>query len=95
MVNGLELCHGGLIFTLADSAMAFASNHPGTRAVSTHAEIDWLAPGRRGTVLTATCVTRHQRGKAAVHDVEVVDSDGVTVALFRGRTVQTAGPAPS
>jgi acyl-CoA thioesterase len=89
MVNGLDVCHGGVIFTLADSAMAYSSNSFDRRAFATAAEIDWVAPGRVGSSLTATAVQRHQRGKAAITDVEVVDEEGLTVALFRGRTLQT------
>ncbi len=91
MVNGLGVGHGGLVFTLADSAMAFASNSFNRQAVATQAEIDWLAPARAGMVLTATAEIRHQAGKAAISDVEVVDGDGKPVAMFRGRTLQVGG----
>lgn len=91
MVNGLGVGHGGLVFTLADSAMAFASNSHNLRAVATQAEIDWLAPVRAGMVLTATATQRHQGGKAAVNDVEVTTEDGQMVAMFRGRTLQIGG----
>ena len=92
MLNGLGLGHGGLVFTLADSAMAFCSNSSNRRSVATQAEIDWLAPVQEGTVLTATAVRRHQGGKAAVTDVEIIDDDGRVVALFRGRTLEVGGP---
>lgn len=91
MVNGLGVGHGGLVFTLADSAMAFASNSFNRQAVATQAEIDWLAPARAGMVLTATAQVRHQAGKAAISDVEVVDDEGRPVAMFRGRTLQIGG----
>ncbi len=91
MVNGLGVGHGGLVFTLADSAMAFASNSFNHQAVATQAEIDWLAPARAGMVLTATAQIRHQGGKTAISDVEVVDDAGRPVAMFRGRTLQTGG----
>jgi acyl-CoA thioesterase len=91
MVNGLDVGHGGLVFTLADSAMAYSSNSTNQRSVATQAEIDWLAPARVGSVLTATAVERHRQGKAAVTDVEVVDEEGTRVALFRGRTLQIGG----
>ncbi|MEM9562046.1 MAG: hydroxyphenylacetyl-CoA thioesterase PaaI [Actinomycetota bacterium] len=92
MVNGLDVGHGGLVFTLADSAMAYSSNAGNVRSVATQAEIDWLAPVRVGTVLIATATQRHQQGKSAITDVEVVDDDGRRVALFRGRTLQLGGP---
>ena len=91
MVNGLGVGHGGLVFALADSAMAFSSNSSNDRAVATQAEIDWLAPVRTGMVLTATAHQRHRGGKAALTDVEVVDDEGNLVAMFRGRTLRIGG----
>ena len=91
MVNGLGVGHGGLVFTLADSAMAFSTNASNRRSVATQAEIDWLAPVTAGMVLTATATQRHQVGKAAITDVEVVDDEGRIVAMFRGRTLQIGG----
>lgn len=91
MVNGLDICHGGLIFALADSAMAFATNSYNRFAVATMAEIDWLRPGRRGSVLTAVAEERHKRGRNAITDVVVTDEAGQTIALFRGRTRQVDG----
>ncbi len=91
MVNGLDVCHGGLIFSLADSAMAFSSNAANRYAIATHGEIDWVSPGRLGAVLTATAVQRHQRGRNAITDVVVEDDQGEVVAHFRGRTRQIDG----
>jgi acyl-CoA thioesterase len=86
MVNGLDVCHGGLIFSLADSAMAFSSNSSNRYAIATHAEVDWVNPGRLGATLTATAVEQYQRGRSAVTDAVVTDETGETIALFRGRT---------
>lgn len=91
MVNGLDICHGGLIFSLADSAMAFATNSYNSYAVATNAEIDWVAPARRGDVLTATATERHRVGRNAITDVVVATTDGTVVAHFRGRTRQVKG----
>ncbi len=91
MVNGLDVCHGGLIFSLADSAMAFSSNSSNRYALATQAEIDWVRPARLGAVLTATAVQQHQRGRTAITDVAVTDGQGELVALFRGRTRQVDG----
>ncbi|MGI9599467.1 MAG: hydroxyphenylacetyl-CoA thioesterase PaaI [Acidimicrobiales bacterium] len=91
MVNGLEVCHGGIIFSLADSAMAFSSNSFNRRAIATHADIDWVSPGRLGATLTATAVQRHQRGRNAITDVVVEDEAGEVIAQFRGRTRQIDG----
>ncbi|MEM9655978.1 MAG: hotdog fold thioesterase, partial [Actinomycetota bacterium] len=86
MVNGLNVCHGGLIFSLADSAMAFLSNAGNRYAIATNAEIDWVNPGRLGATLTATAEERFARGRLAVADAVVTDETGTTIALFRGRT---------
>ncbi|MFV0524647.1 MAG: hydroxyphenylacetyl-CoA thioesterase PaaI [Acidimicrobiales bacterium] len=91
MVNGLDVCHGGIIFTLADSAMAYVSNAGNELALAVQADIDWVRPGRLGDVLTATATTVHRQGRAAVHDVTVANQHGDTVALFRGRTRVVAG----
>lgn len=91
MVNGLDICHGGLIFALADSAMAFATNSYNQHAVATSAEIDWVAPARRGDVLTAVASERHRAGRNAITDAVVTNADGDVVAHFRGRTRQVNG----
>lgn len=91
MVNGLDICHGGIIFALADSAMAFATNSYNQFAVATMAEIDWVRPGYKGAVLTAAAEERHKRGRNAITDVVVTDDSGQTIALFRGRTRQIEG----
>ena len=91
MVNGLDICHGGLVFALADSAMAFATNSYNRHAVATNAEIDWVAPARRGDVLTATATERHRAGRNAITDVVVATDAGEVVAHFRGRTRRIDG----
>lgn len=91
MVNGLDICHGGLIFALADSAMAFATNSYNHYAVATNAEIDWVAPASRGDVLTAIATERHRAGRNAITDVVVTNAEGDVVAHFRGRTRQVKG----
>ena len=99
MVNGLDICHGGIVFLLADSALAYASNSYNNHAVASNAEIDWVRPARRGDVLTATATERHRAGRSAITDVVVSNDRGETVAHFRGRTrlvegqhLQSAGP---
>lgn len=86
MVNGLGLCHGGLIFTLADSAMAFASNGTGDHAVAQFANISFIRPGRLGETLIATADERNRAGRSGIYDVRVCDADGSVVAEFRGHT---------
>ncbi len=86
MVNGHALCHGGLIFTLADSTFAFACNSHNHVAVAQGATIEFLAPGRLGEVLTAEGHERHASGRSGVYDIAVTNQDGRTIALFRGKS---------
>ncbi len=92
MVNGLEVCHGGFLFTFADSAMAFASNAGNERAFASHADIDFVNPAPLGAELTATATTVVARGKLNVHDVVITDAAGTTIAVMRGRTLTVGGP---
>ena len=91
MLNGLGVCHGGFIFSLADSAMAFSSNASNRYALATNAEIDWVRPGQLGSTLTATATERHHKGRNGITDVVVTDENGEAIALFRGRTRQVDG----
>jgi len=86
MTNGLDVCHGGIIFALADTAMAHASNAAGDRTLSTSASIEWLRAVRVGERLVATSSVAASRGRNTVHDV-VVTVDGERVALLRGQTL--------
>ena len=86
MTNGHGICHGGFIFTLADSAMAFAVNPRGEPAVAQHAAITFVRPGRVGEVLVAECVERMHAGRSGMYDVRVSTTDGELVAEFRGHT---------
>ncbi|HEY5301596.1 MAG TPA: hydroxyphenylacetyl-CoA thioesterase PaaI [Acetobacteraceae bacterium] len=85
MVNGLGICHGGFIFSLADSAMAFASNSHGEYAIAQHAAISFLRPGRLHQTLRAEAVERARAKRSAMYDVCVTGPEGV-VAEFRGHT---------
>lgn len=84
MVNGHEICHGGLIFSLADSAFAFACNSHDVTTVAAQCQISFLAPARLGDRLIAEAVERHRRAKSGITDVTVTNGAGETVALFRG-----------
>jgi acyl-CoA thioesterase len=90
MVNGHGTCHGGFIFTLADSAFAFACNTHNQRTVAQHCSITYLAPGRLGDQLTACGTEVSRQGRSGIYDITVSNQDGVTIALFRGhsRTVK-------
>jgi acyl-CoA thioesterase len=86
MVNGHDLAHGGLIFTLADSTFAFACNSHDHVTVAQGATIEFLAPGKRGDVLTAEGREQHASGRTGLYDIRVTDQDGRTIALFRGKS---------
>jgi len=86
MVNGHDLAHGGLIFTLADSTFAYACNSHNHVAVAQGATVEFLAPGRRGDVLTAEGREAHASGRTGLYDITVTNQDGRTIALFRGRS---------
>ncbi len=90
MVNGHDIGHGGLTFTLADSAFAFACNSYDRRTVAAGAEIRFRAPTRLGDVLTATAVERSREGRSGVYDVEVTDGEKL-VATFVGHSREIGG----
>lgn len=94
MVNGLGVCHGGYVFLLADSAMAFASNTGGAPTVAAAAQIDFIAPAYLGERLVAHATTQWAGGRAALHSVEVKNQSGRLVALFHGRTSRVTLPSP-
>jgi acyl-CoA thioesterase len=85
MVNGHGLCHGGYIFMLADSAMAFASSSRGQRTVAQHCQISYIAPSRLGMRLTAEARERHRAERSGIYDVTVKSEAGETIAEFRGQ----------
>ena len=91
MVNGHHICHGGLIFALADTAFAYACNAYNRNTVASGCNIDFTAPGKEGDTLTAEAVERSAAGRTGVYDVTVRDSAGRTVALFRGKSYRIAG----
>lgn len=93
MVNGLDVCHGGVVFALADTAMAFASNARGGTNLAAHAAIDWLAPARAGEALTATASETFHDGRTGFYEVTVTGPSG-TVAVFHGRTKKISDDGP-
>jgi acyl-CoA thioesterase len=99
MLNGHDICHGGVIATLADSAFAFACNSHGELTVASGFAIDLLAPGRLGDVLTARCTEVSKTGRTGVYDVDVSNQRGERIAVFRGRSHTMKGkpavPAPA
>jgi len=96
MLNGHDICHGGLITTLADSAFAFACNSYNVLTVASGFSVDLLAPGRLNDVLTARCSEVSKAGRTGVYDTEVTNQRGERIAMFRGRSYTIKGkPAVS
>src|SRR3954447_8656494 len=90
MVNGHAIGHGGLTFTLADSAFAFACNSYNRRTVAAGAEIRFRAPTRAGDVLVASAVERERDDRDGTYDVTVT-RDETVVATFIGRSRELGG----
>jgi acyl-CoA thioesterase len=91
MVNGHGLAHGGLIFTLADTAFAYACNACNRATVAQGAQISFTAPARLGEELIATAREQSRSGRVGIYDVAVAKADGTVVALFRGTSYETRG----
>ncbi|QRM30187.1 hydroxyphenylacetyl-CoA thioesterase PaaI [Microvirga sp. VF16] len=91
MTNGHGICHGGFIFTLADSAFAFACNTYNQRTVAQHCAVTFLQPGRLGDRLTAHAVERNRSGRSGIYDVTIHDGKGEVIAEFRGHSRTIAG----
>ncbi|WP_295316751.1 hydroxyphenylacetyl-CoA thioesterase PaaI [Roseobacter sp.] len=84
MLNGHSSCHGGYIFTLADSAFAFACNSYNQRTVAQQNQVTYLAPVQEGDCLTACATETSRSGRSGIWDVTVTNRAGEKVALFRG-----------
>ena len=92
MVNGYDICHGGYIFALADSAFAFACNTYNRITVASSATIEFVRPARLGDTLTATATEGHRGGRTGIYDIVVTNQDDAIVAIFRGRSYATREP---
>jgi len=91
MLNGHDICHGGLIFTLADSTFAYACNSRNLNTVAAGCSIEFLKSGRAGDVLTCEGVERVLQGRHGIYDMTVTNQDGEVVAVFRGKSTQIKG----
>lgn len=85
-LNGHQICHGGFIFTLADTAFAFACNSYNQCAVAQHNSITFIKSGKPGSKLTAQAKEVNRQGRSGIYDVTVTDDIGDTIALFRGHS---------
>lgn len=91
MLNGHQTCHGGFIFSLADSAFAFSCNSRNVATVASGCTIDYLAPGFEGDVLIAEARERSLAGRTGIYDVNVSNQEGRAIAIFRGRSYRIKG----
>lgn len=95
MANGFGITHGGMVFTLADTAFAYACNEGDAMVVAQGADIAFLRATRAGDRLTATAERRWRAGRGGIYDVTVTDEAGNPVAEFRGRSRVLAAAAPA
>jgi len=91
MLNGHDICHGGLVATLADSAFAYACNSYDELTVASGFAVDFFAPARLGDTLSAACSEVSRAGRTGVYDVEVRNQRGERIAVFRGRSYAAKG----
>ncbi|TAL68503.1 MAG: hydroxyphenylacetyl-CoA thioesterase PaaI [Burkholderiaceae bacterium] len=90
-LNGHQICHGGFIFTLADSTFAFACNSRNQNTVASGCSIEFLQPAHAGDVLTCDGVEQVLRGRHGIYDMRVSNQHGEVIALFRGKSAQVKG----
>ena len=83
-VNGHDICHGGIIFTLADSAFAFACNSRNQNTVAQHNSITYISPSKLGDTLTADAKEVSLSGRSGIYDVTVTNQNNDVIAEFRG-----------
>jgi len=93
MLNGHDICHGGLITTLADSAFAFSCNAYNEVTVASGFDVNLIAAARLGDVLTAVAREVSKAGRTGVYDIDVSNQRGEAVAAFRGRSYSMKGKA--
>ena len=91
LLNGHNICHGGFIFTLADSTFAFACNSYNLNTVAAGCSIEFLRPAQLGDVLTSEALEQTRQGRHGIYDIRVSNQRGEAVALFRGKSAQIQG----
>ena len=91
MLNGHKICHGGLIFTLADSTFAYACNSHNKVTVAAGCSIEFLKPAHLDDVLTCTGVEQVLQGRHGIYDMHVSNQRGEVVAVFRGKSASIQG----
>ncbi len=91
MVNGHRICHGGMVFTLADSAFAFACNSYNENTVAAAASIDFLAAAYEGDELTSVATELWRTRRNGIYEITVTNQKGARIAFFRGRSYRIDG----
>lgn len=89
MLNGFAILHGGVSYAMADSALAFASNSHGIKAVSTSVNMSYPAPAKEGDILTAVARELSLTRSTGIYDITVSNTDGKDVGLMRGSVFRT------
>src|ERR1700693_1622858 len=90
-LNGHGICHGGLIFTLADSTFAFACNSYNINTVAAGCAIEFMQPAHGGDHLTAEAREQTLNGRHGIYDIRVANQTGSVIAMFRGKSTQIRG----
>lgn len=91
-LNGFDVVHGGVLFSAADSAFAFACNSRGILTLALAADISFTRPARSGDQLTVEARELHKGGRTGVYEVRITNAAGELVALFKGTAYQTSKP---
>lgn len=91
MLNGFGTCHGGILFTLADTALSCVCNGHNQRSVAHHCSIVFLRPGKLGERLVATATERSRIGRVGIYDVSVADEAGAVIGEFFGHAREIGG----
>jgi acyl-CoA thioesterase len=91
MVNGHDICHGGYMALLCDSAFAYACNSYNATTVASGFSVEFLAPAKLGDTLVAVAVEQTLRGRTGVYDVKLTNQHSDVIALFRGKSARIQG----
>ena len=89
MLNGFSILHGGVTFSLADTALAFASNSLGKMSISTEASISYIEKVKENDILTAIAEEASITEKTGIYYTRVINQDNITIALFKGTVLRT------
>lgn len=84
MLNGFKILHGGISYSLADSALAFSSNSYGNKCVSIETSISHIRPAKEGDILTARSIEMHRGKSIAIYEITVTNQENKTIGLFKG-----------